>query len=205
MDGHRGDRVHAGAVARELARFAGEVAGGGATLVADGGDALAWALAYLPAQLPGRFLSTTTALGALGVGMPFALAARAARGDEPVFVLAGDGSFGLSAMELDTAVRHDLPIVVVVSNNAGWGDVRHEFDGGPAREGSRVAAELGFTRYDLLARSLGARGEHVTRLDELEPALRRAYDSGRPAVVNVETDPDVTCPLLRIVAEMGLM
>jgi acetolactate synthase-1/2/3 large subunit len=205
VDEYEGTLVHAGAAAREVARFAREVAGGDCTLVADGGDALAWALAYFPAERPGRFLSTTTALGTLGVGMPFALAAKAARPDEPVFVFAGDGSFGLSAMELDTAVRHGLPIVVVVSNNAGWGDVRHEFEGELGYEGPRVAAELGFTRYDRLAESLGAHGERVTRLDELRPALRRAYDSGRPAVVNVETDPEVQCALLRIVAEMNLM
>lgn len=205
VDEYEGTMVHAGAAAREVARFAREVAGGGCTLVADGGDALAWALAYFPAEKPGRFLSTTTALGTLGVGMPFALAAKAARPEEPVFLFAGDGAFGLSAMELDTAARHGLPIVVVVSNNAGWGDVRHEFEGQRGYEGPRVAAELGFTRYDRLAESLGAHGEHVTRLDELRPALRRACDSGRPAVVNVETDPKVECALLRLVAEMNLM
>lgn len=205
VDGYEGTMVHAGAAAREVARFAQEVSGGGCTLVADGGDALAWALAYFPAERPGRFLSTTTALGTLGVGLPFALAAKAARPEEPVFLFAGDGSFGLSAMELDTAARHGLPVVVVVSNNAGWGDVRHEFEGRRGYEGPRVAAELGFTRYDRLAESLGGHGERVTRLDELRPALRRAYESGRPAVVNVETDPEVECALLRIVAEMNLM
>jgi acetolactate synthase-1/2/3 large subunit len=205
VDDYEGPMVHAGAAAREVARFAREVAGGDCTLVADGGDAQAWALAYFQAERPGRFLSTTTALGTLGVGVPFALAAKAARPREPVFVFAGDGAFGLSAMELDTAVRHGLPLVVVVSNNAGWGDVRHEFEGKLGYEGPRVAAELGFTRYDRLAESLGGHGEHVTRLDELRPALRRAYDSGRPAVVNVETDPAVECALLRLVAEMNLM
>ena len=205
VDGHEGDRVHAGAAAREVARFAREVGGDSVTLVADGGDALAWALAYFQAEAPGRFLSTTTALGTLGVGLPFALAARAARPEEPVFVFTGDGSFGLAAMELDTAVRHSLPIVVVVSNNAGWGDVRHEHETSRDYAGPRVAAELGFTRYDELAPALGGHGERVTRMEELRPALRRAYDSGRPAVINVETDPGVECALLRIVAEMGLM
>ena len=205
VDEYEGSMVHAGAVAREVARFATDVGGGAASLVADGGDALAWALAYFPAERPGHFLSTTTALGTLGVGMPFAIAAKAARPDEPVFLFVGDGSFGLSAMEIDTAVRHGLPIVVVVSNNAGWGDVRHEFEGGLGYEGPRVAAELGFTRYDLMAAGLGARGHHVTRLDELRPALTRALESGRTAVVNVETDPEVQCALLRIVSEMSLM
>ena len=205
VDEYEGAMVHAGAAAREVARFAADAAGSGCTLVADGGDALAWALAYFPAEQPGRFLSTTTALGTLGVGMPFAIAARAARPGEPVFLFAGDGSFGLTAMELYTAVRHRLPIVVVVSNNAGWGDVRHEFEGELGYEGPRVAAELGFMRYDRLAQAVGAHGEHVTRLDELRPALHRAFENGGPAVVNVETDPDVLCALLRIVSEMNLM
>ena len=74
--------VHAGAVAREVAAIVQERFGGNATFVADGGDALAWALAYFGAELPGRLLTTTTALGTLGVGMPFALAAQAARPDE---------------------------------------------------------------------------------------------------------------------------
>jgi acetolactate synthase-1/2/3 large subunit len=204
IDEYEGSGIHAGAVAREVARFAREVAGDAVTLVADGGDALAWALGYFPAERPGRLLFTTTQLGALGVGLPFALAARSARPEEAVFAFLGDGSFGLSAMEVDTAVRHGLPMVVVVSNNAGWGDVRHEFED-KGYEGPRVAAELGFTRYDLLGAGLGAHAEHVTRLDELTPALRRAHASGRVAVVNVETDPTVECALLRLVSEMSLM
>ena len=84
VDDHAGEALHAGAVARGMAAIVHERFGGKATLVADGGDALAWALAYFSAELPGRLLTTTTALGTLGVGMPFALAAQAARPDEPV-------------------------------------------------------------------------------------------------------------------------
>ncbi|MFZ2033377.1 MAG: thiamine pyrophosphate-binding protein, partial [Candidatus Dormiibacterota bacterium] len=97
VDEHAGVAMHAGAVARELAATVHERFGGNATCVADGGDALAWALAYFGAELPGRLLTTTTALGTLGVGMPFALAAQAARPGERVFLFTGDGSFGLSA------------------------------------------------------------------------------------------------------------
>ena len=205
IERHGGEQPHTGAVARELARFAREVTGGACTLVADGGDALAWALGYFFAERPGRMLSTTTALGTLGVGMPFALAARAARPEEPVLGLIGDGSFGLSAMEVDTMVRHGLPAVIVVSNNHGWGDVRHEHQELLDYAGPRVAAELASSRYDRLAQALGAHGEHVTRMDELRPALVRAIESGLPAVVNVETDPTVQAELLKIVADMNLM
>jgi acetolactate synthase I/II/III large subunit len=200
-----GERIHAGVVARELAAFAHRVSGGECTLVADGGDALAWGLGYFFAENPGRLLTTTTALGTLGVGMPFAMSARAARPQEPVFALIGDGSFGLAAMEVDTMVRHALPAIIVVSNNHGWGDVRHEHQELRDYAGPRVAAELASSRYDRLAEALGAHGEHVTELEQLAPALCRAYESGRPAVINVETDATVQSRLLRVVAEMDLM
>jgi acetolactate synthase-1/2/3 large subunit len=202
---YKGTGLHTGAVAREIARFARDETGGACTLVADGGDALAWALGYFFAERPGRMLSTTTALGTLGVGMPFALAAAAARPDEPVFALIGDGSFGLSAMELDTMVRHNLPVVVVVSNNHGWGDVRHEHQELRDYAGPRIASELASSRYDRLAQAFGAHGEHVTRLDELAPALARARASGLPAVINAETDAAIAADLLQIVGEMSLM
>ncbi|MGA7989676.1 MAG: thiamine pyrophosphate-dependent enzyme, partial [Candidatus Dormiibacterota bacterium] len=204
VDEHTGDLVHAGAAAREVAAYVSERFGGRATLVADGGDALAWALAYFGAELPGRLLTTTTALGTLGVGMPFALAAQAARPDERVFLFSGDGAFGLSAMEVATAVRHRLPVIVIVSNNAGWGDVRFEQDElfGPGRN---VASTLSGIRYDRLAEALGGHGERVERLRDLRPALERSIDSGVCSVIDVQTDPAVISELLRMVAQLGLM
>jgi acetolactate synthase-1/2/3 large subunit len=204
IDAHTGSRVHAGAVAREVAAFAKDVAGGAVTLVGDGGDALTWMLACSYAEKPGRLLSTTTALGTLGVGLPFALAAKAARPGEPVFCMTGDGSFGLTAMEIDTAVRHGLPIVCVVSNNTGWRDVSHEQDAWYGA-GRRIASELGDSRYDRIAETFGGHGEHVTSLDELRPALRRSLDSGLPSVVNVQTDPEILSELLRNLGQLGLM
>lgn len=203
VDGHEGELLHPGAAARELAAFARDVAGPSVTLVADGGDALTWGLAYLYAEGPGRFLATTTALGTLGVGLPFGLAAAAARPGEPVLVFTGDGAFGLTAMEIEAAARQNLPLVVVVANNAGWGDVRHEQDIG--YKGHRVACGLSLARYDLMAQALGGHGEHVTRFDQLRPALERSLASGTAAVINVETDPGVLSDLLRMVGQMGLM
>lgn len=202
--GHAGDRLHAGAVIREAVDAVRQMAGEQVTFVADGGDALAWALAYTDAQAPGRLLSTTTALGTLGVGLPFALAARAARPDEPVVLLTGDGAFGLSAMELSTCVNHDLPVVCVVSNNGAWGDVAHAQDAsfGPGR---RVASDLADSRYDRLADALGGHGERVTALAELRPALKRSLDSGAPAVIDVATDPTVLSDLLANIGDLGIM
>ncbi len=204
IDEHTGEGVHAGAAAREVAAVVQEHFHGAATLVADGGDALAWALAYFQAEQPGRLLTTTTALGTLGVGMPFALAAQAARPDERVFLFTGDGSFGLTAMEVDTAVRHRLPVIVIVSNNAGWGDVKHEQDDafGPGRH---VASDLPGVRYDRLAEALGGHGERVERLEDLRPALERSMQSGVCSVIDVQTDPSVISELLRMVAQLKLM
>src|ERR1039457_549761 len=180
IDVYTGMLVHPGALVREVAAFAREAWGGASTLVADGGDTLTWALAYADAQGPGRLLSTTTALGTLGVGVPFALAAKVARPQEPVVLITGDGAFGLSAMEMDTAARHQLPIIVVVANNGGWGDVRHHQREMYHRE---IGSALADTRYDLLAEALGCRGERVEHLADLRPALERAASAGGPALI----------------------
>ena len=120
-----------------------------------------------------------------------------------MLLFVGDGAFGFSAMEFESAVRQRLPIVCVVSNNHGWRDVSHEQDMwyGPGRH---VATELADTRYDRLAEALGGHGEHVTRLTELRPALARAFESGKPAIVNVQTDPAVLSDLLRNLGSMGI-
>jgi thiamine pyrophosphate-dependent acetolactate synthase large subunit-like protein len=96
----------------------------------------------------------------------------------------GDGTFGFHGMEFDTAVRHDLPAVVIVGNDAGWATERHRQREvyGPDR---LVAADLLPTRYDRVAAELGAHGEFVERPDQLQPALERAFASGKPACINV--------------------
>lgn len=92
-------------------------------------------------------------------------------------------------MTFDTAVRHRLPIVVVIANDAGWGETR---DGQRRRWGDAavIGTNLGPTRYDELARALGGYGEHVERPEDVAPAIRRAFDSGLPAIIDVRTDPE---------------
>lgn len=199
---HRSERINPGWLAREVATFAHGL--GRHTIVCDGGDALVWGLAFAAATGPGRHLFTGTDLGTLGVGMPFALAATAARPDEPTFLFTGDGSFGLSAMEFETAVRHGLPMVVVVANNGGWGDVRHEqraFFGDEADRG----AVLSDMRYDLLARAMGGHGERVESPDEVVPALKRALDAGAPSLLDCRTDPDVESELIKGLSSLDVM
>ena len=196
------ERVHPGWLARRTAEFAAAL--GPHTFACDGGDSLVWGLAFAHLSGPGRHASTGSALGTLGVGLPFALAAKAARPDEPAFLFTGDGAFGLSAMELDTCARHRLPVVVVVVNNGGWGDVRHEQRAMYGREAD-VGSILSEMRYDLLARAMGGHGETVERPEEVTPALERAVEAGVPAVVNVLCDAEAMSELMRNLSALDVM
>ncbi|HEX2089798.1 MAG TPA: thiamine pyrophosphate-binding protein [Actinomycetota bacterium] len=197
--------VHPGWLAREVAMFADEHSP--STFISDGGDSVLWGIAFSRAHRPGTNLFIGSAMGTLGVGLPFGIASRAARPDEPVFVFTGDGAFGLSAMEVDTAARHRLPVLIVVVNNGGWGDVRHEqrmWYGDEADQG----AILSNMRYDLLAEAVGGHGERVTEQDQVRPALERALkatEEGVPAVVDVVTDPAVISDLMRNLSSLSLM
>ena len=150
----------------------------GSVAIADGGDILSFARVGLK---PVDYLDCG-ALGCLGVGVPFAVAAALQRPDEPVIAVIGDGSFGFSAMEVDTAVRHGAKAVFVVVDNEAWNIERHDqidrFDN------NLVGVDLPGCRYDLLGRSLGAHGERVEDASELADALKRAVENA-PAVVDV--------------------
>jgi acetolactate synthase-1/2/3 large subunit len=154
----------------------------GDCIALDGGDFVRWAR-WAFGGGPYEFL-TNGKLGALGPGIPLAAAATLAKPHARSIAFVGDGTFGFHAMELDTAVRHNLPYVVIVGNDAGWATERHRQREvyGPDR---LVAADLLPTRYDLLAESLGAHGEYVERPEQLGPALERAFASGKPACLNV--------------------
>ena len=151
-----------------------------AILAVDGHEILNYARQSIPTYGPGHRINAG-ANGCMGVAVPYGLGAKVAKPDRQVIVLSGDGSFGMNGMEMDTAVRHHIPILVVVSNNGGW-----------AGMGEMAGRTLGFTRYDKLAEVLGCHGEHVERPDGIRPALERAQAAvraGKPAVVNVVTDP----------------
>jgi len=192
--------VHPGWLAREICAFAAEQ-GPSSTLVIDGGDILGWGLAFARCEEPGSLLFTSDALGTLGVGVPYSVAAPFGRPDGPTFGLIGDGAFGLSAMEIETAVRAGTAPVIVVSNNRSWGDVRYE-EG--EWFGRTVGTDLSPARYDLLCEALGGHGEHVEKPDQLRGALERALASGVVSVVNVVTDPDKPNEILRNMDALAL-
>ncbi len=162
-----------------------------AIVVGDGGDFVSYAGRVLDSYHPGCWLDPGP-LGCLGCGFGYALAAKLAHPDRQVVLLLGDGAFGFSGMELDTLARHNVSVVAVVGNNGIWALEKYPME---ALYGYSVAAELSpATRYDQVATALGCDGELVSTPAELRPALERAFASGRPALVNVLTDPSVSYP-----------
>jgi acetolactate synthase-1/2/3 large subunit len=157
-------------------------------LVADGGDVVTCASKIVPLSRPAQWLDPGP-LGVLGIGPPFALAAKALHPEWRVLLLSGDGAFGLNGMELETAVRFGLPLVCVVGNDGGWGMIRTVQRAFYGRERT-VATALPFSRYDRVVEALGGEGETVEDPRRLRPALERALGSGRVACLNVILDPD---------------
>lgn len=153
-------------------------------VVGDGGDVVGAAAKVLNITLPGQWLDPGP-LGCLGVGAPFAIAAQHLYPDKKVLIISGDGSFGLNGFEFDTAVRFNLPIVAIVGNDAGWGQIRT-----PIKQmmGRAPATDLTRARYDKIVEAMGGYGELVEDPGDIGPALARAFADGRPACVNVMLD-----------------
>jgi acetolactate synthase-1/2/3 large subunit len=162
-----------------------------AVVVGDGGDFVSYAGRVIDTYEPGCWMDPGP-FGCLGSGPGFALAAKLAHPDRQVCLLLGDGAFGFAGMEFDTLVRHGVPVVAVMGNNGIWGLEKHPME---YLYGYSVAADLQpELRYDRVVEALGGHGELVSRPDELKPALERAFASGKPALVNVLTDPSVAYP-----------
>lgn len=154
----------------------------GDSVALDGGELGQWARWAIGS---GPFTTILNGkLGGIGPAIPFAIAAKIARPAHRCVAFLGDGTFGFHGLELDTAVRFRLPIVAIIGNDAGWSAERHR-QRQVYGEDRVVAAELLPTRYDRVAEALGCHAEHVERPDQLRPALERAFNSGKPACLNV--------------------
>ncbi len=178
--------IHHFRLAREIdaaARRAGDV-----TFVADGGNVVAVAAKSNQLPRPGRWLDPGP-LGCLGVGAPFAIAAKLLAPERPVLVIQGDGSFGLNGFDFETAVRFGLPMLVVVGNDAAWGQIRVPQRNMYGEERS-PATKLAATRYDRVVEAFGGKGEHVDDPADLPAALDRAFASGTVYCVDVAIDPE---------------
>lgn len=190
LRGKASDPIHPARLMEQVRKVTPE----DAIYIADGGDTCYFALTGLKAKEKSAVLIGAGGLfGCLGTGVPFGIAAKLARPEKTIVVINGDGSFGLNAMEFDTAVRHNIPFLCVICNDQAWGMIKHgqEMTYGNDR---CVGSGLGVIRYDRMVEALGGHGEFVTKDEEIVPALERALKSGKPACVNVITDPCVTSP-----------
>ena len=152
-----------------------------AILVVDGQEILNYGRQTINSFFPGHRLNSGP-FGTMGVGVPFGVGAKAAKPEKQVIVLSGDGAFGMNGMEIDSAMRQKLPILVVVSLNGGW-------TADPDRK--KPSRDLGYTRYDKMAEALGCHGQYVEKPEDIRPALERAklaVAKGQTALVNVVTD-----------------
>ena len=145
----------------------------------DGGDVVHWGRATHPISEPGRWLRLGP-LGTIGAGLPNGLALQLAHPGKPVAVITGDGSLGFYIAEMDTAVRHSLPIVIIVGNDGAWG-IERELQGGA----NTVACELRRTRYELVMQGFGGGGETIDTIEQVRPAVERAFSAGIPYCLNV--------------------
>ena len=171
-----------------------EAVGDDALYIVDGGDTSYFGVTGLVAKEKAAVLGVAGGqFGCLGTGVPFAIAAKAARPDKQVVVINGDGSFGLNAMEFCTAVRHGLPFVCIINNDRAWGMIKHgqEICYGDDRI---IGSELGVVHYERMVEGLGGYGELVEKDEDIIPAVKRALASGKPACINVLTDPCVVSP-----------
>src|SRR5207244_12434717 len=145
--------------------------------VVDGHETRSSARQSVPTHAPGHRVNAGPN-GCMGVAVPFGMGAKVAKPNTQVIVLSGDGSFGMNGIEIATLVRHNIPAIIVISNNGGWAGVG----------GMQAGRDLGFGRYDKMAEVFGAYAEYVERPQDIRPALERAAASGKPAVINVITD-----------------
>jgi acetolactate synthase I/II/III large subunit len=169
----------------------GDVLDRNAIVIGDGGDFVSYAGRVIDSYEPGCWLDPGP-YGCLGSGPGYALAAKLARPDRQVVLLLGDGAFGFSGMEYDTLARHGVNVVGVMGNNGIWALEKHPME---AIYGYSVAADLRpETRYDRVVEALGGHGALVRKPGDLRAALVAAFESGKPALVNVLTDPSVAYP-----------
>jgi acetolactate synthase-1/2/3 large subunit len=175
--------IHPQRFAREIRDFLDP----DAVVVGDGGDIVGISASIIQARQPGHWLDPGP-FGCLGVGPSFAIAAKLAKPDKQVLVVYGDGSFGLNAMEYESAIRQRIPFVGIIGNDGAWGQIKVAQETLYGR-GNAPASELDpEAPYHKMVEGLGGYGEKVTSPDQIRPALERAFDSGVPACINVMVD-----------------
>jgi acetolactate synthase-1/2/3 large subunit len=178
----RGDGIHPG----EALQVIGKVFGGGAVYTVDGGNTGLWSYALLPGTLP-RSFHCSLELGMLGTSIPMGVGAKLGAPLREVVCISGDGGAGFNIMEMQSAARENLALTTVVFAEGSW---TMEEPNELALYGRTFGTAQGEIRWDLVAEGLGCHGEYVERLDDLDPALRRARDHDGPSLVCVRSDHD---------------
>lgn len=167
----------------------------GTVTILDGNTVMEWAQHTLPAELPLSRL-TPGANGCMGVGVPFAMAACLAQPDHPVLAVCGDFALGLGIMDLETVVRHQLPLVILVANNSGSGGCLRQRAFWPRDYPERVCQFMEGIRYDLIFQAMGGVGMAVDHAGQILPAVEQAFGNGRPTLIQIDTRDDVPLPRL---------
>ena len=170
-------------------------------VVADGGDTQTWMGMTRTIKKGGTYFDSGL-FGCLAVGLPFANAAKLKNPDKRVLLIIGDGSVGFNFMEFHTAIRNNIPIVVVVANDTLWGMIAHSQQ---LRMGHNIkdGTELGMVHYEKLVEALGGFGAFVEKPEDIRPALEAAFNSGKVACVNVMVDPSIISPGSVALANLG--
>ena len=170
-------------------------------VVADGGDTAIWTGMTRTVRKPGTYQDSGL-FGCLGVGLPYANTAKLLNPNSRVCLMIGDGSVGFNFMEFENAIRKQLPIVVVISNDLGWGMIRHSQE---LRLGHAIEAGtwIGRVDYHKLVEALGGKGIFVDRPEQIRPALEEAFASGKTTCINVMTDPTTVSPGSVALANLG--
>jgi len=156
-------------------------------VAADGGQTSEWTHTFYHPARPENLIFNP-GMGHLGMGLPAANAAKLAHPDRTVVCITGDGAFGCTIQELETAVRHGLNVIVFVMNDSHWGMYRPLAEAIPGNMPSILGTKLSDVDFAMVARGFGCNGETVTRLDEIPGAYERALASGKPSVINVVVD-----------------
>jgi acetolactate synthase-1/2/3 large subunit len=156
-----------------------------AICVADGGNTTVWAHYLNRVYSPRSYLWAADS-GHLGTGLPYAIGAKLAQPDRPVYALCGDGAFALNMQELETAARLKLPLVVIIADDHQWGMIKAAQMS--AYDARYIGVDFDDVRYDQIAQACGCHGERVEEPAQIIPALERAITSGKPAVLDVVVD-----------------
>ncbi len=170
-------------------------------VIVDGGDTTTWMGMTRTMTNPGRYLDYGI-FGSLAVGLPYANTAKILNPDARVVLITGDGSIGFNFMEFETAIRKNIPIVVVISNDLGWGMIRHsqELRIGHAIEDGTF---IGKVDYHKMVEAIGGKGFLVEDPKDIRPVLKEAFASKKVCCINVMTDPTTVSPASTMLANVG--